>query len=165
MGKRRRISKREMKRLVENYGRDVLQSESFLSSDSQRQHFHTSVAKHSKQVAFKTLRICRMMSAIGVKVDEKTAVRAALCHDLGLVGKDQKYNNDMDSLRSHPAESLRIAQNIYPGMDSRMEQAILRHMWPITFRFPSSPEGLAVSVADKLTSAADIISGIKRKGS
>ena len=165
MGKSRLTGKRELRRLVENYGRDVLQSESFLSSASQKQHFHTSVAKHSRQVAFKTLRICRMITAIGVKVDEKTAVRAALCHDLGLVGKDQKYRNDIDSLKSHPAESLRIAKTIYPGMNSRMEQAILRHMWPVTFRFPSSPEGLAVSVADKLTSAADIISGIKRRGS
>jgi HD superfamily phosphodiesterase len=155
---KRNTKRKEILKLIRDYGSDVLKSDCFLSSKDQKQHFRSSLERHTERVAVNTLKICRIFKKLGIKADEKMAVRAALCHDLGLEGRKKRYSSSYESLRRHPAESVKIAKKIYPEMNEKMEQAILRHMWPLTLRMPKSSEGLAVLLADKMASVSDIIS-------
>ena len=163
MGRSNKISKKETARLISQYGSDVLESEWFEASKNQKHHFRTSVASHTTQVAAGTLRVCRMMKAHGIEVDEEMAVKAALCHDLGMVGRDEKYRNNYETLKRHPVDSVEIAKTIYPQMNGRMEEVILRHMWPLSLHCPRSAEGFAVSIADKLVSITDVFSRKPRR--
>ena len=121
MKKSKRFAEEELERRIRKYGKPVLSDRCFLAAEHQKHHFRTSVASHSRQVALYTLKICRALQANGIAVDEEMAVRAALCHDLGIVGRKQKYKNNYECLRRHPVDSVEVAKRIFPQMDLRME--------------------------------------------
>ena len=105
--------KESAKQAVERLGREVLQSDIFKKSFSQVHHGRTTVGEHSLSVAENAYEICLFLRARGVEIDEETVVRAALCHDLGLVGRFEKYHSAYETSRMHPIDSVRIAEELF----------------------------------------------------
>ena len=146
-----------MDKIIRAYGGDILSSDIYKKAFKQKHHHNSSVGRHSLEVAREALNICRWLERIGVEVDEKKAVRAALMHDLGMIGRDDKYSSRYETSRRHPIDSLAVAKEIAPDMDERMAEAIERHMFPVFSKPPVKSEAVAVCIADKLATIKAII--------
>lgn len=160
-----RLTNAQLNQKVKEYGRDILTSKEFAEAYEQTHHHKSTVAKHSLRVARDTIRVCEFLSRHGVEVDERKAVRAALLHDLGILGRDERFSSSYEMSRRHPIESAMKASKFEPVMDETMRQAIERHMFPVFAKPPTKPEAVAVCIADKMGSFQDLFPGkLFRKG-
>ena len=96
----------EIRRLLEEYGEEILESEEFQKAYRQKHHKIMTVADHSLGVAIISLRICRLLEKMHINVHEKELIISALCHDLGILGRDEKYKNDLECCSRHPKDSI-----------------------------------------------------------
>lgn len=149
---------REIYKVLLKHGKKVLYSEEFVRAFHQKHHYRTSVAEHTLQVAAISVRLCRFLKRHGIAVDERAAVRGALMHDLGMVGRREKYKNDVECSQRHPIESAKVARRLYPDLDQKTVDIIERHMWPVKpYPLPTSVESIVVSLADKWGSITDLL--------
>ncbi len=154
-------------------GGDIMESEEFQSSYNEVHHKATSVGNHSEEVACECLRINKFLKhfhlknfsdQINEKQFEKQMVQVALCHDLGMLDRVDKYSSDKECHRLHPQESLLVAKKLIPDMSIDMEDAILNHMWPVTPKKPQSKMGNIITVADKICAARDLRHIARKQG-
>ncbi len=150
-------TEKELEKKIWEYGRDILSTEQYQAAFEQVHHGRSSVAKHSLRVAADTLRVCEFFSRKGIEVDERKAVRAALLHDLGILGRYDKFKNNYETSRQHPVESIKVAREIDEDFDETIRQAIERHMFPVFAKPPTKPEAIAVCIADKSGSMRDVL--------
>jgi uncharacterized protein len=66
------------------------------------------------------------------KVREDVVILAGLCHDLGIIGRDEKYKNDFQCGQCHAGDSVISAKEILPDLDEMTIDSIQNHMWPVT---------------------------------
>ena len=144
---------------VYQYGEDIVSTDLYRQAKEQTHHRKTTVGDHSESVAVTALNICRKISRVSIYSDEKQVVMAALAHDLGIVGRHEKFKNELTTVLHHPADSARIAREMLPGMGNKFYDSISRHMFPITFLPPTSIEGVIVSLADKVVSVKELVKG------
>lgn len=106
-----------------------------------RDHIHHSVPKHDHlmRVARYSYHLAPMMGA-----DRRTAVRAAVLHDL---------DSRLGTLTTHGAIAARVAAEM--GEPEAVSQAIVSHMYPLGPR-PTTREGWVLVVADKIASLTDL---------
>ena len=163
--RRRRRTEKEaaLSRKIRHYGGNILQSEAFRKGFSQTHHLHGSVSDHSLNVCIASARIGRLCQKLGIRVNEKELIQAALCHDLGMLAREEKYAGRRDSWRSHPEDSARIARELVPDLSPSAAEIIRTHMWPVSGRFPRSREGLILTSADKYASLADWASWVGKR--
>ena len=145
------------------YGKDILRSEYFRRAADETHHLHGTVSDHTINVCVVGLRLANQLRNREGQVNKKDLVQAALCHDLGMVSRDSKYQDRIDAWRSHPAESARIAKEIVPDLSPKAEAMIRSHMWPVAGPPPSSSEAMLLCMADKYASMADWRSWLTRK--
>ena len=87
-------------------------------------------------------------------------VIGALCHDLGMLDRGEKFASDKEAIRDHAEESVKVAREIVEDMPEMAEEIIERHMWPMgKTDAPSTVESVVVSVADKYTAVKDLVKG------
>lgn len=137
------------------YGKDILNSGIFRQAALQTHHLHGTVFDHTINVCVVSIRLCYQLMDRGIDVCEKDLVQAALCHDLGMVFRESKYTDVIDSWKNHPRESARIARDLIPDLSEKAEEMILSHMWPLAGSPPASNEGMLLCMADKYASMAD----------
>ncbi len=137
------------------YGKTVLESEIFKQAGYQHHHLHGTVQDHTINVCVVGVWLGRRLIRRGTQINEKDLVQAALCHDLGMVGRDSRYKDRIESWKAHPEESARVAQEILPELSDNARELILSHMWPLTGSAPSSNEAMLLNIADKYASMAD----------
>ena len=82
------------------------------------------------------------------------------CHDLGMLGREEKYRNRRDAWRRHPQESVRAAREVLPDLNRNTEACIAAHMWPLAGRPLPSREGAVVVAADKYATIMDLGSAV-----
>ncbi|MBO5999357.1 MAG: HD domain-containing protein [Lachnospiraceae bacterium] len=141
---------------IRQYGHDVLRTDAFRSAFGERHHLKSSVADHSLSVCITSVQISRFLKKLGVSIDEKDLVQAALLHDLGMLGRRDKYHGPLDAWRSHADESIRIAKTVLPELDHKTEDMIRSHMWPVAGKTrPSTREEMILTIADKYASLTD----------
>ena len=138
-----------------HYGGSILRSEAFQNASGETHHLRGSVADHTLTVCILAARICRALQKRGITVNEKDLIQAALCHDLGMIGRDTAYKNRTDSWRSHPKKSASVARDLVPDLSTNAESMITTHMWPVSGPRPRSREAAILNIADKWASAAD----------
>jgi glycyl-tRNA synthetase beta chain len=111
-----------------------------------RDHIHHSVPKHDHlmRVARYSFHLAPMLGA-----DRRTAVRAAVLHDL---------DSRLGTLTTHGAIAARIAAEM--GEPEAVSRAIVSHMYPFGPR-PTSREGWVLVVADKIASLTDLSSFVR----
>ncbi len=132
-----------------SYGAEVMQSEEFQAAFYQTHHLRTTVAVHSINVAVISIILCLLLSKLHVMMDLQSVVQAALCHDLGILGREQKYHNSFECCQQHPIDSVAVAQKILSQYDDKTLKIIETHMWPARPGRPRSMEGVVVTLADK----------------
>ena len=137
------------------YGKEILLSDIFRKTAVQRHHVQSTVMEHTMNVCIIAVKLCREQMRRGVLLNEKDLVQAALCHDLGMVGRENKYKNALETCKRHPIDSAEIAKEIVPDLSPNAEQMIRSHMWPLSSIAPQSREGRLLCKADKFASMAD----------
>ena len=147
----------KISRDIRHYGKDILQSEEFHQASLEPHHLHGTVSEHTLNVCIIATRICRILEKNGRSVNEKDVIQAALCHDLGMLGRDKQYKNRTDSWKQHPEISVDVARDLVPDLSQNAEEMISTHMWPVSGPPPHSREAAILNIADKCASAADWI--------
>lgn len=149
---------------LEYYGNDVLHSEIMQKAFAQKHHLHSTVGEHTVRVARASVKISHVLQKLHIPVDMPAVVVGSLCHDLGMIGRDEKYSSNMESYRKHPADSVTVAKELVEDLPEKTEEIIQRHMWPMRqSKVPNSIEGFIVSIADKYSSVIDFIKGSNKK--
>ncbi len=140
------------------YGDAVLDSDEMRAAFDQQHHKWSTVGEHTIRVALTSVLICYVLRKLHIKVSIPAVVIGSLCHDLGIIGRSEKYANNRECLIGHPKDSVEIARELVDELPEKTEAIIERHMWPIgPAKRPNSIEGAVVSVADKYASIKDII--------
>ncbi len=135
---------------INKYGQLILGTEYFETAMGQTHHGVTTVGDHSLHVAYYSLLICALLVKLGISISERELVRASLCHDLGILGRYDKYRNNRECCRRHPIDSGEVARDILPDLSEKERDAITHHMWPLNLHRPHSKEGWIITVADKM---------------
>ena len=141
---------------VRRLGENIIRTEEFMRAYDETHHKATSVAKHSEDVACTSIRISRFLEKFGVDIDHETVVNAALCHDLGMLDRDNKFDDDKVCHREHPMHSVDVAKSLIDDYNDTVHDAIVNHMWPIAGSMPKSKEGKIITFADKYCALKDV---------
>lgn len=145
------------------YGEPVLRSEAFRRTGDETHHLHSSLRDHTLNVCITSARISRFLQEMGIRVNDKTLIQAALCHDLGMVDRQSKYKSRTASWRNHPEESVKVARTIIPDLTPAAEEMIRTHMWPVAGIHPRSREEVILNISDKYASFIDWVSWLVGK--
>lgn len=132
---------------------DLLRAEPVLRMRRFTQHSDVSCLEHCVCVAYLSLILGRLMG-----VNLRRVARGALLHDLFLydwhVHRKQGF---WPHGFTHPARALSNARR-YFILEPAEEDAILKHMWPLTLlHMPRTPEAAVVCLSDKLCALAEIL--------
>ena len=149
---------------LENFGRDILNSEEMRAAFQQTHHTRSTVGEHTRRVAEKSLAICYALDRLHIRTDISMVVKSSLCHDLGILGRDEKYESEKECSMRHPTDSVKVAENLVSNLSEKTKDIIIRHMWPKgQSKAPNSLEGIIVSIADKIAAVEDFFRGSKVK--
>ena len=149
---------------IERYGADILDSEEMQHSFEQTHHTWSTVGEHTLRVAAASLVICYALRKIHIRTDISVVVKSALCHDLGILGRDEKYSSWKECSRQHPTDSVQVARKLMKDLPEKSADVIERHMWPGGHsKMPNSLECVIVSAADKYAAVKDLICGSEIK--
>lgn len=108
-----------------------------------RQHFDISCYEHCYMVAYYCYSICKK-----IRLDYKSATRAAMLHDLFLYDWRDKNSHRPFHAFHHGKTACQNASKLF-NLNQKEKDMIIRHMWPVTFRFPNSMEGFILTFVDK----------------
>ena len=155
-----------MQRDLRLYGDKILRSEEMRQAFHQKHHKLSTVGDHTIRVALASLGICYALRALRVHTDIPAVVTGSLCHDLGILGREEKYDSNRECLRQHPVDSVETAHKLVGELPDKTEDIIARHMWPLAgSKPPNSLEAAIVSAADKVASFEDYAAAIRRNAS
>lgn len=162
----RKRQEEKIRKDLEQYGSRILASDEMREAFCQTHHTRSTVGEHTRRVAEKSLAICYALDKLHIHTDIPAVVAGSLCHDLGILGRDEKYASDHECYRQHPADSIEVARKLMEDLPEKTEDIIEHHMWPTTrCNAPSTLEGVIVSAADKAAAVEDFIFGSKLKPS
>lgn len=107
------------------------------------QHFGTNRFDHSYSVSYYCYWICKKL-----RLDYKSAARAAMLHDLFLYDWRDKNSHFRFHAFHHGKTACKNACNLFE-LNKKEQDMITRHMWPVTLAFPTSIEGFLLTFVDK----------------
>ena len=152
--------KERIEKDIDSYGNDILVSDELKEAYDQTHHLWSTVGEHTLRVTASSVMICYALRKLGIKANIPAVVVGSLCHDLGILRRDEKYSSKRECSREHPVDSVKVAKEIIPDLTEQSADIIERHMWPAgSSRVPNSLEGVIVSVADKYAAVKDLIKG------
>lgn len=161
---KREDRKERVKQDIMTYGNDVLQSDEMKQAFRQTHHKWATVGEHTFRVAASSVMICYALRKLNINVSIPAVVVGALCHDLGILGRKEKYSSAKECSTEHPKDSVAVARDLVDDLPQKTEDIIERHMWPLgDSQAPNSIEGVVVSVADKYSAVKDIVKGSEVK--
>ena len=144
----------DVKALILKYGRDILVSEEFKETFGQTHHMSTTVGDHTLGVTAEAVKICLRHGYTDNETLENV-ITACLCHDLGIIGRYEKFANNFQCLIWHPRHSADRYTEVTGKRNERVRNAILCHMFPLKIQFPRYKEGWILVLADKLAAARE----------
>ena len=146
---------RELHRLIEENGGDILQSQNFKKTKNYTQHGTVSVSKHSMDVAKYSIAFSQKL---GIECSQRDLIRGALLHDYFLYDWHNKDREDYQPWHGfyHPGIALRNADKEYE-LTPREKDIIGKHMWPLTVVPPRCREAWIVTTADKYCSLLETL--------
>ena len=123
---------------------DLVNNSTVLKMKEFRQHYDTSCYEHCFKVAYYSYFICKKYG-----LDYKAAARAGMLHDLFLYDwrVKQPGRKRLHGFR-HPRIALENSLQLF-DLSKKEQDIILKHMWPLTIKFPSYKESYIVSFVDK----------------
>ncbi len=146
---------KELYKLIEENGKDILQSGNFKKTKDYTQHGTVSVSKHSMNVAKYSV---AWSQKLGIACSQRDLIRGALLHDYFLYDWHDKDRKDYQPLHGfyHPGIALRNADREYK-LTPREKDIIGKHMWPLTVVPPMCREAWIVTAADKYCSFMETV--------
>lgn len=123
---------------------DMKENEIVQKMKNYRQHYDTSCYEHCLNVSYISYKICKKMN-----LDYVAVARASMVHDLFLYDwrKKQDGRKGLHGF-THPKTSLENAKKLFE-LSKKEEDIILKHMWPLTAKFPRYKESWVVIGVDK----------------
>lgn len=149
------LKKRTFWEEIRSHGDPILQSEAFHRATMETHHIHGTVSDHTLTVCAVSVRMARLLKKAGLSVNEKDLINASLCHDLGMIGREEKFKSRKIAWKAHPEESIKVAKELVPDLSPNAEDMIRTHMWPVSGPHPHSREARILNIADKIASVAD----------
>lgn len=152
--------KKEMASLVRKGSRHLNSHGRLARTKQFIQHKDTSVYAHVHSVAYTSLWLNEFFH---LKADPNKLVRASLLHDYFLYDwhdKDHEHPRPHGFL--HPKIALENAREDF-DLHPKEEDAILRHMFPLTLIPPKHREGWIVTIADKICAVKESFKKKKKK--
>lgn len=131
--------------------KDLLELDEVKQLNNFEQHCHTSRFQHSLNVSYYSYLVCKVLG-----LDYRSAARGGLLHDLFLydwreVKRPQKH------AFWHPKEALMNAERIC-NLNEIEKDIIVKHMWPVTIRFPKYAESYIITFVDKYCATMEVTS-------
>lgn len=134
---------------------DIANNEVVLQMNNYRQHYNTSCYEHCKYVAYYTYLICKKFN-----FDYISATRGAMLHDLFLYNWREKVDRKGLHAYTHPYTALENATKIFK-LNKIEKDVILKHMWPVTFKFPKYKESFVITLTDKYSAIMETLDGFQ----
>ena len=160
---RESVNNSDVRRQVQMHGREILRSERFGNAKDVPHHFGVSVARHTRHVADKSVKIALFLKKRGVDVNMRDVVRGSLLHDLGMTDRRVFCRPSFVKAYTHPREGVRIAMRDFGvDVDKEVRDAIVHHMWPICVVPPRHITGWIVTAADKAASMEETFGAVRR---
>lgn len=123
---------------------DLIENDTVKQMQHYRQHFQTTCFDHCQTVAYYCYKMCKRLG-----LDYKSATRAGMLHDLFLYDwrKPRPDGKGLHGFR-HPRVALNNAMRLFE-LNKIEQDAILKHMWPLTVVLPKYKESYIITIADK----------------
>ena len=163
--KKQRDARREnLQEELRRYGDRILDSEEMRQAFRQKHHTLSTVGEHAMRVAMTSLAICGALKKLHIRTDTQAVVTGSLSHDLGILGRNEKYSSSRECSRQHPGDSMEVAEKLVGKLPEKTADIIPRHMWPVgNSKPPNSLEAVIVSAADKIAAVEDFVEGYEKK--
>lgn len=115
------------------------------------QHSDITCLSHSIFVSYYSYKVCRLL-----RFDHCSAARGALLHDFFLY--DWHLPSPEHKLHgfTHPNTALRNS-NKYFKLNEIEKDIIVKHMWPLTIKFPRYKEAFIVCMVDKFSALLEVL--------
>lgn len=137
---------------------DLISNETVQKMKNYKQHYDTSCFEHCKNVAFYSYLICKKYH-----LDYISVARAGMLHDLFLYDWRKRENGRIGlHAFTHPKTALQNALKLFPLNEKEID-IILKHMWPVTLRFPKYAESYIITFVDKYCAIQESIQAYKAK--
>lgn len=132
--------------------KDLLDESDVKELNIYSQHFNTTRLQHSINVSYYTFLWCKRFH-----LSYREAARAGLLHDLYLYDWKKK-EQPMEGRHSviHPQVALETAKKL-ADLTPMMEDAIVKHMWPMSFHMPKYKESWILTFADKYCAFSEFL--------
>ena len=130
---------------------EILNSDEYQRRKNFKHHGEQSVYDHSLKVSINSYKIAKIMG-----MDYKSAAIGGLLHDF----YDKPWQDDKEKkpfLKQHgfvhAKQALNNSKNYFPQlMNKRVENIIVRHMFPLNITPPRYIEGWLITIVDKCVS-------------
>lgn len=137
---------------------DILETDEFVKMSQTKHHIKTSMYDHCLKVAY----LCyKHHYKFHCKTDLHELVRSALLHDYFLYDRINRESGDninrFKHAFNHPYVALNNAIDDYPDLSLTEQNAIKRHMFPLTIVPPTTACGWLVCYYDKVAAIGDYL--------
>ena len=132
---------------------------SFLKTELSKyyQHGHTTIFKHSRDVAYASYNVGRFFyRKFNTTIDFDSLIKAGYMHDLFMYDWHEKSTTHRLHGYTHPKVASDNAVK-FCHADSNITDIIKSHMWPLTItKFPKSKEAWILTMCDKFVTLAEV---------
>jgi len=139
--------------------KDIIENSSVISLKEHLQHMESSRYEHCYEVAYYTYKITKKL-----KLDYISATRGAMLHDFYFYDWRNKGVDGQKRFHAyrHPRIALNNANENFE-LNEIEKDIILKHMWPLTIRFPRYFESFIVTLVDKYCATKEFFEFFKYK--
>ena len=144
----------------ENIIKDLLENPTVQEMNNYIQHCDTTCFEHCKNVAYYSYIICKKCN-----LDYSSAARGGMLHDLFLYNwRKSQREVELNGLHAfiHPKIALINSLKLF-SLNNIEKDIILKHMWPLTIRFPTYRESYIITFVDKFCAIKESIDYIQKK--
>ncbi len=156
MNEESRLNKFVSNKEFYSYISDLINNNSVLQLKSFTHHYFTTCYDHSIRVAYHNFIICKLLG-----LNAKAASRGGLLHDLYLYNRKTYVRSKGEKLHGfrHPHIALDNASKLF-RLTKIEKDIIVKHMFPLTLKFPKYPESYITTITDKYLCVAEITEGL-----
>jgi uncharacterized protein len=135
--------------------KELITNETVQQMKNFRQHHNTTCFDHCYTAAYYCYSICKKYN-----LDYTSATRAAMLHDLFLYDWRKKINRSGFHAFTHGKLACENACKLF-DLNEKEKDIIIKHMWPVTIKFPSSVEGFILTFVDKYCAISETLEVFK----
>lgn len=138
--------------------KDIIANNTVLQMKKYKQHYDINCFEHCLHVSYYCYKVCKKLN-----LDYVSAARAGMLHDLFLYDWRIKQQ-DKKGLHAftHPRYALENAKKLF-NLNSKEQDIILKHMWPLTIKLPKYKESYIITLVDKYCAISESFATYSKK--